>query len=224
MALLAMSLAREDIRYVNVRRVLAAAAALAITATATACGGGSGSERMGGATQGVSIEVPSSFSVLDLTSEITAANSVAKLGLTMAAVHTLVPAVKQFQQLHAALAVDAKGAAASSGQFPDNISAYCVNSGIDLAGSKAVPTIETQLTNKFRGSQVAILSMGKMLVGGVPGVETTYLLTSSAGTLAAGELEVAPKPQEFCSVILTTSQSTFSKGILSTAAQTAQFN
>ena len=220
-----MSLAREDIRDVNTRRrVLAAAAALAITATATACANGSGSQRMGGATQGVSIQVPSSFSVLDLTSETTAANSVANLGLTMAAVHTLVPQVKQFQQLHAALAVDGKGATASSGQFPDNIGAFCVNSGIDLAGSSAVPTIETQLTNKFRGSQVAILSMDKMMVGGMPGVETTYLVASSTGTLAGGELDVAPKPQEFCSVILTTSRGTFSKGILSTAAQTAQFN
>jgi len=53
--------------------------------------------------------------------------------------------------------------------------------------------------------------------------ETTYLLNSSAGTLAAGQLEVAPKPQEFCFVTLTTSQGTFSKSILATAARTAQF-
>ena len=219
-----MRLAREDIRDVNARRrVQAAAAALAITATATACGSGSGSQRIGGATQGISIEVPSSFSVLDLTSQTTAANSIARLGLTMAAVHTLVPQVKQFQQLHAALAVDAKGATPSSGQFPDNISAYCLNSGTDLMGSSAVPTIKRELTNGFGGLQVSNISMGSMPVGGVPGLETTYLLNSSAGILAAGQLEVAPKPREFCFVVLTTSQSTFLKSILSTAAQTAQF-
>jgi hypothetical protein len=207
-----MSLVREDIREVNARRrVLVAAATLAITASAAACGSGSGSQRIGGATQGVSIEVPSSFSVLDLTSE------------TTAAVHTLVPQVKQFQQVHAALAVAAKGDAGSAGQFPDNISAYCVDSGTDLVGSSAVPTIKARLTNEFGGLQVSNVSMASTPVGGVPGLETTYLLNSSAGTLAAGQLEVAPKPREFCFVALTTSESTFSKSILSTAAQTAQF-
>lgn len=205
-------------------RVLAVTAALAITITAAACGSGSGSQQLGSAAQGISIEVPSSFSVLDLTSESTAVNSIAKLGLTKAAVDTLVPQVKQFQQLHAALAVDAKGTSPSSGQFPDNIGAYCVNSGTDLAGSSAVPTIRKQLTGEFDRLQVSDVATDNTTVGGVPGLETTYLLNSSAGALAAGQLVVAPRPQEFCFVTLTTSLATFSKGILSTAAQTAQFS
>lgn len=211
----------------NVRtRVLAVAASLAITAAATACASGSGSaaQRIGGATQGISIEVPGSFTVLDLTSETTAVNSIAKLGLTSAAVNTFVPQVKQFQQLHAALAVDTGEAGPSSGQFPGNISAYCDNSGTDLTGGSAVPTIKKQLTSEFSGLEAADVSTGNMQVGGVPGLETTYLLASSAGTLAAGQLEVAPKPQELCFVTLTTSQGRFSKSVLSTASQTAQFS
>jgi hypothetical protein len=43
----------------------------------------------------------------------------------------LMPQVEHFQQLHAALAVDAKGTGAGSGQFPDNIGAYCLDSGTD---------------------------------------------------------------------------------------------
>jgi hypothetical protein len=206
------------------RRALAVAAALAITWTATACGSGSGNQRIGGAAQGISIEVPGSFSVLDLTSETTAVNSVAKLGLTSAAVDTLVPQVKQFQQLHGALAVVPRGAAANSGQFPDNIGAYCIDSGTDLVGSSAVATIKKQLTTEFGGLQVSNVSMDNMSVGGVPGLETTYLLNSSAGPLAAGQLEVAPKPQKFCYVTLTTSFGTFSTSILPTAAKTAQFS
>lgn len=158
-----------------------------------------------------------------MTSETTAANSVAKLGLNSEAVDTLVPQVKQFQQLHGALAVDPNGPATNSGQFPDNIGAYCRVSGTALTGSSAVPTIKKQLTSEFGGLQVDDVSMGNIHVGGVPGLETTYLLNSPAGTLAAGQLEVAPKPQEFCFVTLTTSQSAFSRSILSTAAQTAQF-
>jgi hypothetical protein len=210
---------------VNARTRVLAAAALAITAAATACGSGSGSgsgnQRIGGSAQGISIEVPGSFSVLDLTSETTAVNSIAKLGLASATVNTLVPQAKQFLQLHAALAVDAKGA--TSGQFPDNIAAYCVVSGTDLTGSSALPTIKKQLTSEFGGLEAADVSMSSTSVGGVPGLETTYRLDSSAGTLAAGQLEVAPKPQENCFVTLTTSQATFSKSILATAAQTAQF-
>lgn len=206
--------------------MLVVAAALVIVAAATACGSssGSGNQRIGGATQGISIEVPGSFSVLDLTSQTSAVNSIAKLGLTSTAVDTLVPQVKQLQQLHAALAVDANEAATSSGQFPGNIGAYCTDSGTDLTGSSAVPTIKNQLNTEFGGLQVSGVSMGNVMVGGVPGLETTYRLASSAGTLAAGQLEVAPKPREFCFVTLTTSQDTFSKSILSTAAQTAQFS
>src|SRR3984957_20502307 len=111
MAYMAMSPVGEDVRDVNARRrLLAAAVAAMITGMAAACGSGSasGSQRIGGAAQGISIEVPSSYGVLDLTSETTAVNSIAKLGLTAAAVDTLVPEAKQFQQLHAALAVDAQ--------------------------------------------------------------------------------------------------------------------
>jgi hypothetical protein len=220
-----MSLAREDIRDVNARtRVLAVAAVVATTAVATACGNESGSQRIGGAAQGISVEVPGSFTVLDLTSETTAVNSIARLGLTRAAVNTFVPQVKQFQQLHAGLAVDdSGGATTNSGQIPDNIAAYCLDSGTDLTGSSAVPTIKKQLTSEFDGLRVADVSMGSVSVGGVPGLETTYLLDSSGGTLAAGQLEVAPKPQEFCFVTLTTSLGTFSKSILSTTARTANF-
>jgi hypothetical protein len=177
---------------------------------------------MGGATQRISVEVPGSFSVVDLTSETTAVNSIAKLGLTKAAVDTLVPQATQFLQFHAALAVDPHGA--GSGKFPDDIGAYCLNSGTNLAGSSAVPTIKKQLASEFGGLQVTHVSMSGMSVGGVPGLETTYQLNSSTGTLAAGQLEVAPKPREFCVVILTTSPSTFSKSVLATAAQTAQFS
>jgi hypothetical protein len=220
-----MSLAREDIRDVNtLRRVLAAAAVLAITATATACGTGPGNHPMGGAAQGISVVVPGSFSVLDLTSETTAANSTARLGLTRAVADTIVNQIVQFQRLHAAMAVDAKGTAARSGQFADNIGAYCIGSGTALTGSSAVPTIKKELANEFAGLQVSNVSMDSMPVGGVPGLETTYLLNTSAGTLAAGQLEVAPKPRKFCFVTLTTSQGTFSKSVLSTAAQTAQFS
>jgi hypothetical protein len=198
------------------------AAALAIIAVATACGGGSGNQRLGGAAQGISIEVPTSFSVVDLSSENAAVNSIAKLGLTSAAVDTLVPQVKQFMQVHGAMAVD-PGGAANSGQFPDNIAAYCFASGSNLTGSSAVPMIEKQMNTEFGGLQVTAVSMKNTVMGGVPGLETTYQLTTSTGTLAAGQLEVAPKPQELCLVTLTTSPGSFSNSILSTAAQTAQF-
>lgn len=79
-------------------RVLAVAAVVAITATATGCSSGPANQRIGGATQGISIEVPSSFGVVDLTSESTAVSSITKLGLTSTAVvQTLVQQAIQYQ-------------------------------------------------------------------------------------------------------------------------------
>jgi hypothetical protein len=204
-------------------RVLAVAAVVAITAMATGCGSGPGSQRIGGATQGISIEVPGSYSVLDLTSETTAVNSIAKLGLTSAAAKPLVQQVVQSRSLHPAMAVDSTGTAAKS-EFADTIVAYCDGSGTALTGSRAVPAIKKELNTQFSGLQASGLATDSMPVGGVPGLETTYLLNSAAGTLAAGQLEVAPKPGEFCFVTLTALPGTFSKSILATAAQSARFS
>jgi hypothetical protein len=209
-------------------RMLAVAAALAFTATAAACGSGSGTgpanQRIGGTTQGISIEVPGSFGVVDMTSETTAVNSIAKLGLTSSAVvNPLVQQLAQYQQEHPAVAVDATGTAARSGQFADNIIAYCAGSGTDLTGSSALPDIKKTMTTQLDGLEVTGVSTNSLAVGGVPGLVTTYQVLSSTGMLAAGQLEVAPRPGEICFVTLTTAPGTYSKSIISTAAQTAQF-
>jgi hypothetical protein len=206
--------------------VLAVAAVLAVTATAAACGSGHAApteQRIGGTTQGISIEVPGSYGVVDLTSETTAVSSIAKLGLTSAVATPLVEQLAKYSQVHPAAAVDAAGTAARSGQFADNIIAYCGGSGTNLSGSAAVPKIKQTMTTQLDGLEVENISMATVPVGGVPGLETQYEVLSSTGLLAAGQLEVAPKAGEFCFVTLTTGPTTFTKSVLTTAAQTAQF-
>jgi hypothetical protein len=204
-------------------RVLAVATVVAITATATACGSGQGTQRIGGTGQGISVEVPGSFSVLDLTSESTAVKSIAGLGLTSAVAKPLVQQVVQSRPLHPAMAVDSTGTVAKA-EFADTIIAYCEASGTALTGSRAVPAIKKELDAQFAGRQANGFSTFSMPVGAVPGLETTYSLNSDAGPLAAGQLAVAPRPGKICFVTLTALPGTFSKSILATAARSAQFS
>jgi hypothetical protein len=204
-------------------RVLAVATVVAITATATACGSGPGTQRIGGAGQGISVEIPGTFSVLDLTSEQAAVNSIANLGLTSAVAKPLVQQVVQTRSVHPAMAVDSNGTVAKS-EFADTIVAYCEASGTALTGSRAVPALRKALDNQFAGFMANGFATNSTQIGGVPGLETTYSVETATGTLSAGELVAAPKPGEFCFVTLTALPSTFSKSILTTAAQSAQFS
>jgi hypothetical protein len=68
------------------------------------------------------------------------------------------------------------------------------------------------------------ITQQSIAIGGVPGVETSYQLSSaSMGTLYASQLEVLPKPDKACFVTVTTAGGTSDGAILSTAAATAQF-
>jgi hypothetical protein len=196
-----------------------AAASQPATQAATAAAIPAGDHRIGGAAQGISIEVPASFMVIDLGSLPQAKAALRKLGLSGAKAATITQSIPALQKVHGVIAVDA--ASASHG-FAGNLNAYCVDSGTDLTGSDLVPALKQGASELQQNLGAKDITSTDEQVGGVPGLKTSYQLQSSGfGAIYGTQLEVAPKPHKACFVTLTEGQS--AAEILSVAAASAQF-
>lgn len=196
-------------------------------APASATGGTpAGDHRIGGTTQGISIEVPASFTEIRLGSsvpEIKAALS--KLGLSATAQATVDQYLPNMKKLNAAVAVDTESATTAPGHFATIINAFCAADGANQAGSAAVAGIKQAAVSEFKQAFGATnVTATDKVIGGIPGVEVTYQQSSATvGTIDTGQLEVAVKPGKACFVTLTAAAGQFSNAILSEAAASAQF-
>jgi hypothetical protein len=180
------------------------APASASTSPTSAPAAPAGYQRIGGAAQGVSLAVPGSWVTVNFAQQ-TMREAIRKIGLHGISQATLTRDMQALQKLHAVYAVDIKSTRSSSGHFATNINAYCTNSGITESGSAGVPILRQSAATELQQIGGQNLSQTDLKVGGVPGLQTSYTLsTSGAGTLHAAQLEVLPKPDRACFVTLTT--------------------
>jgi hypothetical protein len=241
----------SEIGIVRIRmRGLAALAIIGIAATITACGNATssatqasaptsapasrpaaraataaaipaGDHRIGGAAQGISIEVPAAFTTIDLANPTLAQASLRRFGLTGASAATIAQEVPGLEKVHGVIAVAAASAAANRG-FASNLNAYCGNAGTDLTGIAVAPEFKQLVRVDLQRLGAKNVTSIDRQIGGVPGVETSYQLQSpSVGTLYGAQLEVVAKPHKACFVTLTETQSPAE--ILSVAAASAEF-
>jgi hypothetical protein len=197
---------------------LASAAAVSPAAAVPA-----GYQRVGGSAQGISVAAPASWIQVNLATQSiqAAANSLNVHGISAS---SLIQDMESLQKLHAVYVVDVGAVASSPHHFAPNLNAYCGDSGITEVGSAGVAYIKSLMAGEFEKIATNVTQQD-IVIGGVPGVETSYDLSSSAeGTIPAMQLEVLPKPDQACFVTLTTLGSSQSAAsILRVAAATAQF-
>jgi hypothetical protein len=182
-----------------------------------------GYQRVGGATQGISIAIPDSWTSVNL-GQLNLHQALSQMGLKGVSQATISQNLKALIKLKAVFAADLKSTASAPGHFATNINAYCSNSGTSDSGSAGVPLLrqsaEAELPQVLHAQHVKVT---KVTIGGVPGVQVNYALTSTtAGTLQAAQLEVLPKAGRACFVTLTAA-GPLPDGVLPTAAATAQF-
>ena len=182
-----------------------------------------GYKRVGGATQGISIAIPSSWVTVNLA-QLNLKQALRQMGLKGVSQATLSQNLQALIRLKAVFAADLKSTASAPGHFATNINAYCAGSGTSDSGSAGVPLLrqsaETELPQMVHAQHVTVT---EVKIGGVPGVQARYALASTtSGTLQAAQLEVLPKPGRACFVTLTAA-GPLPSGVLSTAAATAQF-
>ena len=182
-----------------------------------------GYQRIGGAAQGISVAVPASWAVFDPTKE-SMKSAVSKLDLQGFSAATLLQDVETMQKLHGIMVLDVKSAVDHPDRFARNLNEYCSTSGVTDAGGAGLQLLRTAAAAQFEKAGATHITQKDLEIGGVPGVETSYRLSSQTmGTLYGSQLEVLPKPNDMCVVTLTRDASESAGAILRTAAATAQF-
>jgi hypothetical protein len=182
-----------------------------------------GYKRVGGAAQGISLAVPASWVAVNLAKE-TIESAAKRTGLRGVSGSTLIQIMEALQKLHPVFVFDVKRAISGPQHFAPNLSAYCGASGVTDVGSAGVPFIKAAAAAEFQKVAATDVTQKDVEIGGVPGVETSYQLSSSSeGTLYGSQLEVLPKPDKACFVTLTAGNGQFPDNVLRVAAATAQF-
>lgn len=180
-----------------------------------------GYQRVGGAAQGISVAVPSSWAAVNLAEE-SVQTAAEKIGLKGFSASTLVQDMQSLQKLHAVFVIDVKSAVDT--HYGTNLNAYCSSSGVTDVGSSGVPLLRQSVAAEFQQVKATHISQQDISVGGIPGVETSYeLSTSGIGTLDGSQLEVLPKSGRACYVTLTAAAGQFPSQVLPVVASTAQF-
>jgi len=181
-----------------------------------------GYQRVGGAAQGISVAAPSSWVEVNLATS-TIESGLKKAGLRGVSASTLTQMMESLQTLHPVLVIDVPAAAANPQNFAPNLNAYCVTSGVTDVGSAGVPFLKATMAAEF-AKLATHVSQQYVEIGGVPGVQTSYQLSSSsAGTIYGSQLEVLPQPDKVCFVTVTAGNGELPDSVLRVAAATAQF-
>ena len=182
-----------------------------------------GYQRLGGATQGISIAIPSSWATVNLA-KLNLKQAVKQMGLKGVSQATLSQNLQALIKLKAIFAADLKSVSSSPGHFATNINAYCSRSGTSQTGSAGVPLLRESAKEELpQVLHAQHITVTEVKIGGVPGVQVGYTLASTtSGTLHAAQLEVLPRHGRACFVTLTAS-GPLPSGVLRTAAATAQF-
>lgn len=181
-----------------------------------------GYQRIGGPAQGLTLAVPGSWVTVNLGVQ-TLREAINKIGLQGANQATLTQTLQALQKLHAVYAVDTGSAASAPGNFTTNVNAYCLGSGTAESGSASVPLVRQLAVTELQGLGAQNITQQDVEIGGVPGVQTSYTLsTSAAGNLHAAQLEVLPKPGRACFITLTAAGS-LPDGVLAALAPSVQY-
>lgn len=182
-----------------------------------------GYTRVGGVAQGISIAAPASWVAVNLAKQ-TIESAASKIGLSGFSATTLVRDMESLQKLHAVFVFDVKSAVDSPQHFAPNLNAYCLASGVTDVGAAGVPLLKASAAAGFEKVGATHITQKDIEIGGVPGVETSYQLSSSSeGTIYGSQLEVLPKPDKACFATLTVGKGQSEGNVLSVAAATAQF-
>jgi hypothetical protein len=181
-----------------------------------------GYKRVGGTAQGISVAAPASWVAINLAKE-TIESAASKIHLSGLSASTLVHDMEALQHLHAVIVFDIKSAVDSPEHFARNLNAYCTASGVTDVGAAGIPLLKTAAAAEFEKAGATHVTQKDVEIGGVPGAETSYQLSSSEGPLYGSQLEVLPKPDKACFVTVTVGKGESQGDVLSVAAATAQF-
>jgi hypothetical protein len=162
-----------------------------------------GYQRIGGAAQGISLDVPSTWVAVNFSKD-TLQQAIKLFGLTGTTQNVFTQELEPLVKAHAAYAADIKDAPSAPGHFVTNINGYCSPSGISQTGSAGVTSLGQSWASQLQQLGAQNVTQTGVELGGVAGEESSYTLSASSTiTLHATQLEVLPKTGKACYVTLT---------------------
>jgi hypothetical protein len=183
-----------------------------------------GYRRVSAPAQHLSFAVPDSWVVINLAQE-TVQQAAKRLGLQGLSAQQLVQDMQTLQKQHALFVYDIKSGIESREHFATTLNAYCLSSGVTDTGSAGLPLLKQEIAAGMQQIHAGHIAQKDVEVGGVPGVRTSYTLsTSGAGTLEGQQLEVLPKPDRACYLTLTALPKQFPNAVLPVVAATTVFS
>ncbi len=186
-----------------------------------------GYKRIGGPAQGVSLEVPDSWAVINFAQGETLQEAMKRLEVIGISQAALRQELQGIQKQNAVSAIDLKSAANSPGHFATNIYAFCGSSGVTDTGSAGMTFLRHEEASGIRQYPVQHVSMTQTLVGGIPGLQVSLSYDAKVAgtiyTLDARQLVVLPKPGRVCSVTLTAPAGQIPGAVLTHARTTVNF-
>jgi hypothetical protein len=128
------------------------------------------------------------------------------------------------QKLHAVAVFDVKSAVDSPQHFANNLNAYCFATGSTDVGASGLPLLKQAAVAGWEKLGATHITQKDLQIGGMPGVETSYQVSSSTyGAIYGSQLAVLPKPGKVCYVTVTVAKGESAGNILSVATATARF-
>ena len=132
--------------------------------------------------------------------------------------------MESMQQAHPVAAFDIKSAVDSPQHFARNLNAYCFTTGSTDVGASGLPLLKASAVDEFEKLGYTHITQKDLQIGGVPGAETSYQISSSIyGTEYQSQLAVLPKPGKVCFVTVTVAKGESAGSVVGVAAATAQF-
>jgi hypothetical protein len=175
-----------------------AAAAASTPATEPA-----GYKRIGGAAQGISLDIPDTWVAVNFSTQ-SLQQAIKLFGLTGATQSVFTQELTPLVKAHAAYAADIRDAASAPGHFVTNINGYCSASGVSQTGSAGVTALGPAWASNLQQLGGQNISQTGVELGGVAGEQSSYTLSASSTiTLHATQLAVLPKAGKACFVTLT---------------------
>jgi hypothetical protein len=162
-----------------------------------------GYQRIGGAAQGVSVEVPASWVAVDFSRQ-TVQQAIGIVEVHGTGQTALTQQLDPLAKLRAVYAADTGSGNGSPGHSMTSLNAYCSSSGVSLTGSVGAAVIGRSWAAQLQQDGARNLTQTAATLGSVAGVRSSYTLsTASAGPVDAVQLEVLPKAGRACFVTLT---------------------
>lgn len=192
------------------------------SATSPAAAVPSGDRSFGGSGQGISVDIPSSWTEIS-TAQVAVAAAIKRISVQGVNVTTMTQAVQRMQKLKGVIAIDVASAADSPGHFATSINAYCAPSGISHSGSAGVAGLRQEAPELAQALNAYDIKTSDEEVGGIPGLLVTYEVKATGGIVVHNaQLQALPKALDACFVTLSASGQ-LPSSVLTTAAATAQY-